>query len=174
MSFSGHIAIGGMTGAGKSYLAKRIVTESRARGRHSIVLTPKHYEVQEWIEAGATRVFLDGGEFLAFARRCENVSLVIDECKHYSRESPEALEWCAKIALGNGILSYFLFQYPRDIPPDVRGQCGTAYLFRCSKYDAEIWEREFGESAATEATGLPAYEFLKISKMGEPVKKMRL
>lgn len=169
----GHGGIVGITGSGKSRLAKEVLIPGWARrGYGTLVLDPLE---QPW--PGAVWQTADPWAFLAAAKASEKCVLLIDEASTSLRgdgKLEKASAWLATQSRNRGHKAYFIGQRALQLPPNVRGNCGHFYVFQQNTDDADAIARQFNvPDVLRDAPALP----LGVCMIAEPFKpavKMRV
>jgi DNA helicase HerA-like ATPase len=165
---NGHILVAGQTLSGKTFLAKQLVANYKAKGVPVAVLDP--LADPEW---NADFETTNQAEFLDYAKENESHLLVIDEGGQSIGRYNQAMEWVATMSRHWGHRSVIITQSPKQIPTTVRGQCTTVYLFRVTPPNSKVMFEEYGAEEFKEAHKLPKYYFFKYTAFS-PTKRLTL
>lgn len=162
-----HTCIVGMTGGGKSYLAKALCRERLKRGGLVFVLESVG---DEW---DCTRQYSDPMHFLAVAQANERALLVVDEadenCGRNLRD-PELrakMEWLPRRSRHKGHQCLFIMQNATAVHPVFREMCTDLFLFRVAQKQADHWADQFVCDELRTAPSLEQYYFLKANIHGQ-------
>lgn len=144
-----HTLVVGITGSGKSRLAKEhIIPGWHRRGYAVLVLDPL---AQPW--PGAYRQTDDPMRFLDWMQRGERCIGIVDECSTSLRGDANLerqTRWLATQSRNRGHKVYFLGQRVLQMQPDVRNNCSEAFVFMQTPADAR-WFAEQWNLPAIEA-----------------------
>ena len=133
-----HALICGMTGSGKSRLAKAFAAEYRRAGRLVAVLDPMHDD--GW-QAGYKTA--DVGQFFATCWRHKGVMCFIDEGGAFGKFNADIEKLMTQGRhLGHGIT--IITQRPQQLSPLVREQCAKAYVFALGDKGRLCLAEDFG------------------------------
>lgn len=158
----GHKAIIGMTGSGKTTLAKSLAAAYRKAGYGVLVLDP--WNDPDWACDWKTNSLLP---FIAKARASRRCALFVEEVGDYGRD-PE-FAWLFTQARHWGHRTHYLSQYHAQVPPIVRSNCEGLCLFRVSARSAAVWAEDFAQPKISAlASNLQQFQFVQASRYGEP------
>ncbi len=168
-----HTLILGMSGTGKSALAKQLGTRLRQKGKLILAYNPTK-------ETGYTRKDSFGciaadyethnaQEFEAKVREVvssnqhPNVYLIVDEAHEFFTRADCNSEWIATRGRHYGINVIGITQRAAKINVTFRGQCSNVYIFRCNLTDTKFVLDEFYHTGLREKDlSLDDGKFLKI------------
>lgn len=153
-----HIAIVGMSGSGKTYLARQLVIAA-SRKRRCLVLDPKGTRWQ-----GASFVTTDPDKLLRVAKLNKDCLLVIDEGGAGLNRHNVAHDWFSTMSREWGHNCIFITQRAKQVNPNIRENCYKVALFKCSRKAAEDWAEEFANEELLKATSLEQYSFFWCDK----------
>lgn len=157
-----HAAIIGMTGSGKTVLAREIARTHRKQGCGVLVLDP--FRSPEWPADFITESMT---AFLAKAKASRRCALFVEEAGDFGR-TPE-FAWLFTQARHWGHVTHYVSQYHSQVPPIVRSNCERLFLFRVSSRSAETWAEDFAQpEIGTLAAGLPRYHFVAAGRYAVP------
>ena len=163
-----HYLIIGKSGTGKSTLAR---TLARRSSRIVAVLDPDESEHVKW---KAEYIESDWQKYLATMKASKNVDAFIDESgttiTGREKNQYSSVQWLGTQSRKHGIKCYFIAQRSVQIPPNIRDQCGTLYLFNVSRTDSKVFAYEHGDDRLLKAIDLPPGYFYLV----EPARKARL
>lgn len=166
-----HSLIIGMTLSGKSSLARRLVSQYKGRGMHSLVLDP--LEDPAWTKAGAKFQTADGEYFLSLMEKTRRCALFVDESGEAIGRYAGEMKKLATRSRHYGHNAHFISQRAVDIDKTIRDQCANLFLFRVSKKDAETLSDEYGYDELLGACQLQQGEFISCGRFQKP-QKIRL
>lgn len=149
-----HTAIVGMSGCGKTYLARQMAAQATATGRPVIVLDPKG---TRW--DGAQLVETDPHRFLSIAKASRGCLVVIDEAGVGLDRNDRDFDWFATMSREWGHNCVFLTQRAAQVHPNIRENCYKLALFKCSAAAARTWAEEFAQEELARATSLERFVF---------------
>lgn len=158
-----HSIILGITGTGKTTLAKRLSNQSQ---RQVVVLEP--FTTGGW---NSNAYFAqDADEVLAIAQSNKNLDIFIDEsAETLCRDN--AFQFLATRSRQYGHRVFFIAQRASQILPVIRNNCETVYCFRQSKKDAEIIANDLADDCFLQCAKLSKGECIaKIGCDGKPQK----
>ena len=165
-----HSLVVGITGSGKSRLAKQIIIPGWCRRGYAVlVLDPIG---QPW--PGAHWVTDDPMTFLDKAKASEKCVLIVDECSTALRgdaKTERATRWLATQSRNRGHIAYFLGQRVLQMQPDIRDNCGAAFVFQQNPDNAGWFNDQWNlPTVAREAPCLPLGVCLHAQPFKTPVK----
>lgn len=145
-----HVLIVGMTGSGKTTMAKRLCRAYRAKGIKSIVLDPLH-------DPGwpADAVTSDPERFLEWARLSQQCALFIDESGEMIGHYEKQMFWLATRSRHYGHKAHFITQRANQLSPTVRDQCSNLIAFAMSHQDCQTLAREFNKDEILQCKNKP-------------------
>ena len=162
-----HALFVGMTESGKTSLAKIMAKEIKEQGYNVIVLDPL---MDEWPCDYITR---EADEFLEVAKTNTQCLCVIDEAGESVGHFDKQRHWLATRGRHFGHTCFFLAQRAQMISPNVRDQCGVAYIFRVSNDDSKILANEYGYDELKKLNNLAQFEFYVCGRF-KGIQKYRL
>jgi DNA helicase HerA-like ATPase len=160
-----HVLIVGMTGSGKTTLAKRLVTQYKANKTPSLVLDPLFDP--GW---GADWQTANQQEFLDTMFQCRKCALFVDESGAAIGRYAGEMAVIATQSRHFGHKAHFLTQRGSQLDKLIRDQCSTLFLFRVSKGDAKTFADEFGYEDILQANSLAPGECFKVTRFSPPKK----
>ncbi len=138
-----HKFVVGETGTGKSRLIMtRLCPAWLHVGRPVVVLDPIG---RKW---PATFVTKDPDEWLATLQRSWGCVAVWDECGQMCFEKPDIarrLAWCVTVGRNLHHETYLVAQRTTMVPPSLRSQCSSAFVFNQAQPDAEAISKQYGD-----------------------------
>lgn len=164
-----HVLILGITETGKTTLAFRLAQAYRAQGINVLVLDPD--KRKDW---GATFITDDQEEFLRIAKLNTSCALFIDESGITMGRYCGPMEWLATNSRKFGHKAHFIAQRASQLPPIVRTQCTTIFLFKQSLMDSKILAAEFVADDLKQSCNLVKGEYLVKAGVDAPVKRGKL
>lgn len=169
-----HNAIAGISGAGKTRLAKtKLVPYWLSRRVPVLVCDPNM--ASDW--PPVQMLTDDPYKILRLLQCSQGCVFFMEECDETIRASAKQereLKYLATRSRNDGHLGYFSSQRLRQIPPSYRNQCSTGYIFQQTPEDAEVCYSLFNQPALRDMVPtLPLGTFLKASP-GKPVERYRL
>jgi GTPase SAR1 family protein len=132
-----HRLIVGMTGSGKTTLAKQYCEEYKSRGGSVLVFDPIG---DTW---PSEYVYNDFDEFCDVAKKSRNCLLIVDESAEAIGRNAGDYMWLGTRSRHLGHTVVFITQRPQGVDRMVRDQCEDISCFMLSKYDAEQLVREY-------------------------------
>lgn len=158
-----HVLIPGLTGSGKTRLAKALI---RAYKRESLVLDP--IGDPNW--PSNAHVFRDVEEFSRVVIKARSCMVFVDEAPQVIRRYDDAHIWLATQARHLGHLVHFLTVRPQAMNANVRHMCSHVLAFKMSFTDAKLLSDERACRGLLQACELPigpAAEYLYAAPDGE-------
>jgi hypothetical protein len=157
-----HKFIVGETGTGKTRLLTQCLMPAWARiGRPTIVLDPRG---RSW---PATFVTKDPDEWLATLQRSWGCVGIWDECGQMCYEDPAVarrLAWSVTVGRNWYHEIYLVAQRTTMVPPALRSQCSSAFIFHQVAPDAEAIAKQYGDPVLLGASSLyPGHAFVRRS-----------
>lgn len=160
-----HVLIAGMTGSGKTTLAKLLVQRYKIKGTPSIVLDPMRDPT--WNADFQTH---DDEEFLRVMYNSQSCALFVDEsgkaigryAKHMAVVTTESRHF--------GHKAHLISQRAAQIDKNVRDQCSELYIFKVGFDDAKALSTEFSCAELRNADKLQRGEFYKLDRFNPPQK----
>lgn len=159
-----HIIIVGMTGSGKTEMAKLLSREYAKQGVKSLVLSPFAPE-DGWAAELQTK---NVQEFLSVVYAKQGYAVFIDEVYHYRKE--KGIIELATMGRHWRHIVHFISQRVMMIPIDVRCNCSKAISFEQSPENADVLYQQFNEPAFLETPKLGKGHCI-IKKPGQPPEK---
>lgn len=150
----------GMTGSGKTTLAKEMARKFRAQGFGVLVLDPMG---DDWAADFQTD---DPNHFLAVVAKSTRCAVFVDESGETIGHYEKDMFWLATRARHYGHSCHFITQRAAQLSPTVRDQCGRMFLFRVSTRDADILANEWAEPTIKCAAQLERYAMLYCERYG--------
>ncbi len=159
-----HNLVVGLSGAGKSRLAKSLIVP-QWRKRKVPVLVCDPVMASDW---GDVQLLTDDPyRLLALAQASQRCVIIVDECDEALRASSQQerdLKYLATRSRNDGHLAYFLAQRAMQVPPSYRNQCSTGYVFNQTREDAEVCYSLFNSPPCRDlAPTLPLGTFLQVA-----------
>lgn len=168
----GHTLIAGVTECGKTTLARHLCRSFDARGQKTIVYDPMGTPTAggEWGKHSV--VFNDESpeRFLEYLSRPDvyHAHVFCDEAGDYFTVSDKDNHWLFRRGRHKGFFMYPITQRPKMVAPNVRAQCGTAYVFRLSMSDADEIGADFGHTKLSDiVSALDVGDYVML-KSGRP------
>lgn len=150
----------GMTGSGKTTLAKAAARRFRAQGYGVLVLDPLGSDWQADFQTD------DSDKFLAVAAKSQRCAVFVDESGEMIGHYEKDMFWLATRARHYGHSCHFITQRAAQLSPTVRDQCSRMFLFRVSARDADILANEWAEPRIKTAAQLGRYEMFYCERFG--------
>ena len=135
-----HNLIVGISGTGKSNLAKRIAQDFAARG-NVVVYDP--LESVGWPESALR--FSSPQKFLDHVAHAEKAAVFVDEAKTLWDYDERAADLLLYRRRHQGLLVFLIAQRANMVRPNARNQCSRLYAFRQSAKDAELLANDFND-----------------------------
>jgi len=163
-----HSLIIGITGSGKTTLAKQQCAKAKLEGVKTIVLDPM-------MDKGWECDFITDSkeEFLQVVKQSTGCKLFVDESGQTVGKYNLEMEWLATQARHWGHKTTFITQRAQQISPTVRDQCSILYVFLVSKKDSDTFAEEFVQDELKNASSLKKFEFYRVGRF-IPAKKYLL
>lgn len=168
MAFTGHNLIVGMTGTGKSTLAKLVIKQAKKAGRKTVVLDPIGDP-----SYSADFQTTDPDQFLAYAKANKSCYLFVDESGQAIGRYNEPMMWLATTSRHLGHLSFFISHSATQLSPILRGQCGQVYLFSCAAANFKTVAEEWNQPDILKMKRFDAGEFVYVPRFGQ-IRKGRI
>lgn len=154
-----HNYIVGMTGSGKSSLAKAICREVKVSGIPTVVLDP--LQDDGW---DTDHQFTDPQAFLAFVRQSKSCVLFVDEGGQSIGRYNEEMQWLATTSRHWGHSCWFISQGLTQVAPIVRQQSNKFYIFACGLANLDLVAEECREPDLKRFDKIGQGEFLIVSR----------
>lgn len=142
-----HTLYTGVTKTGKTTLARYVARQMAAMRNppaiwvyDPVVSTSTHGG--GWPESAL--VWEDFDSFMTHVGRNGNAQLFIDESADHFKVGDTENHWLARRGRHYGYTCHFISQRPKMIAPNVRGQCGRAYVFRLASDDLQEIAKDLG------------------------------
>ena len=168
-----HVLVVGQTLSGKTTLAKLLVADWLKQGIPCIVFDPR---LTAWGEPGDERVLVvrDVAAFLAAVEGSVSCGVVWDESGgHFDRTDQQHL-WVALESRHLGHRAVLITTYYKLLPPAVREQITTLYLFKAGVRTCKQVAEEWASPALELANKLPVGTCYKVTAPGGPELTVRL
>lgn len=165
-----HTVIAGMTGTGKSTLAKAIARTGKSEGMEILVLDP--YNDRQFHEI-TKHVYTDSFEFYDTVMQSQNCVVIADECGETLRKNP-GFDALATMTRKKGHLMVFCCQRYVQMTVTLRTQCSKVYAFRQSKKDCVLLVEDFGDDKLMECTNLKRGYFYEKTSVDSPAQLHRI
>lgn len=154
-----HTLILGITGTGKTTLARQLARRYRLKGIPAIVLDP--FLSKQW---EADFITDKPEKFIAVLKKSRSCSVFVDECGLWCETNEPEMKWLATNSRHFGHNCHFITQRAAQISPTIRTQCENIFLFRQSFQDTKNLIQEFVAEDLAAAQTLNKGEYL--SKLG--------
>jgi hypothetical protein len=145
-----HVAIIGMTGTGKTHLAKTFCAAFKNSGRGTLVLDPMYEDGWECDDKTG-----DFGEFWYLVWENKNCAVFVEEAGQTMNRHDFNADRLATQTRHRGHVMHFMAQRGAQLSPTVRGQCTEFYIFRSRKADCKVYADDFDRPEIMEAAQLP-------------------
>jgi hypothetical protein len=164
-----HCLILGITETGKTTLGFRLAAAYRQQGINVLVLDPDLRS--EWC---ANYITDDPEDFLKFVKINTKCALFVDESGQMIGRYTTPMEWLATNSRKWGHKAHFLAQRATQLPPIVRAQCTTIFLFKQAMTDAKILAADFVAEDLKQSCFLVKGEYLVKVGVDGQVKRGKL
>lgn len=167
-----HGAILGISGSGKTFLARHLGTGYKGGGRKVLCL---HKPDEPWKASEVTIQTSDVELFLAkidsireenqiliesgMADMCNSWVVFIELSDAEADKNDKRLHLLFSKGRHNGLKLYYLSQRGQSVHPNIRENCSELFLFSCYMKAAKNWAEEFCDDVLLKAATLPKYEF---------------
>jgi len=165
-----HVAIIGLTGSGKTFLARQLARIYKNKGEEVLCL---HKEKEPWLK---NEVNLQTSNIEIFLQKIEERNMLnssnsinSDSLKGYvlfmELADADADKYDLRVrrlfrqGRHDGHKIHYLTQRSKTVHPDVRENCHELMLFACSANSAKEWSEEFNAPILKSAKSLPKYQF---------------
>lgn len=150
-----HVGICGVTGTGKSSLAKVMCAEYHAAGHGCLVFDPIY-------DGGwqADFVTADKKQFVEAYFNSENCRVFIDECSELDRHKDKAFNYMATRGRHYGHVNFFIAQRWKMMPRNVRSQCSKVFSFRQADEDAKELAKDIGNKDLSGVVSLERGQYM--------------
>lgn len=143
-----HTLFTGVTQSGKTTMARHFCRQFDKMGQRTIVYDPVGTITAggDWPERSVK--FDDPEEFMEYVNRDDvyHAHIFVDEAGDHFGVSDKDNHWLFRRGRHKGFILYPIAQRPKMLAPNVRTQCGKAYVFRLAKDDANEVGADFGHS----------------------------
>lgn len=168
-----HVAICGGSTCGKTTLAQVLAAEYLKNGIPVFVLSARkeHWPCSQMVHSiEELNAWIDAQKAANAKReKPQRLAVFIDDAGQTIDKWDKRFHYYATDARHDHIRSHFLVQAGPQIPPIVRDNCETLFLFRCGVRVAQLWYDQFvHQELIDQCTTLQQYEFLKVTKFGRP------
>jgi len=150
-----HVGICGVSGTGKTSLAKELSREYKTQGWGVLVYDPT---ADDW--GNVDLVTSDKKLFAEAYFSSKNCRVFIDECTELDRNKDKAFLYMATRGRHYGHLNYFIAQRWKMIPRNMRSQCSRVFTFKQSDEDAKELAQDIGNIELKNANGLGRGEYI--------------
>jgi len=157
-----HSLILGMTGSGKSSLAKKLAISFEAKDMRVAVLDPLGYD---WPVTFHTD---DPDGYMQYVRSHTRMVLFVDESGEVLKQHDKEKQWLATQSRHFGHSVFFIGQRNIQIPRTMRDQCETFYIFTLNIKDARNLADETNKPEIVGVADLPKMTFARVNRF-EPV-----
>lgn len=167
-----HGAILGMSGSGKTFLARNLASGYKGAGRNVLSL---HKPDEPWkqnevtIQTSHVDLFLDKIEEIreeneiliesGMEAMCKSWVCFIELSDAEADKNDKRLHLLFSKGRHNGLKLYYLSQRGQSVHPNIRENCSELFLFSCYMKAAKNWSEEFCDDELLKAAKLPKYEF---------------
>lgn len=143
-----HALIVGVTMSGKTTLARALARGLDSRGVPVVVYDPLGTQTAGGGWGERARIFDDPDEFcdLMHAQDFGGASIFVDESHHIFGHDKRENFWMLTQGRHYGMQFNLITQRPHKLHPDVRSNCGRAFVFRLAVQDMQLLGGEFGHS----------------------------
>jgi len=170
------LLITGQPRCGKSYWLKKIgVPWYRGQGTRVIVLDPVlgglPLDVARMQWGGADFVTNNVDWFMEIFKRSDHCAFIVDECGRLCNDYKTRIK-IEEIPVTGGNranLGIFVGQRVMMVPPNIRGMCESAMVFRQQSEDLKDLASLFNEEAIKQAVGFRKGQYLMIKSCGVPI-----
>lgn len=145
-----HRIFAGVTQSGKTTLARHFCRSFAAMGHKTIVYDPVGTKTAggEWATNSVVFNGDDPTEFFDYLKRDDvyHAHVFCDEAGDYFGVSDRLNHWLLRRGRHKGFFVNVISQRPKMLAPNVRTQCGQAFIFRLAVDDADEIGRDFGHT----------------------------
>lgn len=169
-----HAGIYGIGGSGKSTLAHTLARQCLANDWGVIILDPN--DDAGWPAASPrVRKVRTLEALIALAKRSQRCALFVDEAGEAIGRGKHALDgqWITTRSRHWGHRAYIMAQRAQQVELSIRNQCGEAFVFRQSPYDARMLAEQYADDLLLKAPTLERGTFIHVRSC-EPARLRRL
>lgn len=150
-----HTLIIGITGSGKTTLAKRLAIRYANQGIPVLVLDP--FKSPEW---QANLITDEPDEFVDIVFENLNCAIFVDESADMIGRWAGTMQKLATQSRNLGHNVHFICQRPKQLDINMRTQCESIFVFKLSYHDAKELAIEFVANELSNSAGLLKGEFI--------------
>jgi hypothetical protein len=157
-----HTAIYGIGGSGKSTLGHTLSRQCLVNGWGVLILDPN--DDAGWPDGPNVRKVRSAEALMDLAKRSQRCALFIDEAGEAIGRGKQALDvqWLTTRSRHWGHRCYLMALRAQQVELSIRNQCGEAFVFRQSPYDARLLADQYADQLLLSAPTLERGTFIHV------------
>jgi DNA helicase HerA-like ATPase len=144
-----HVLIVGTTQSGKTTLAREFAHKFARKGHRIIVYDPVGTPSANGVWPMSAKIFDREMPFISYMIQPDvrHAHVFVDESNDIFSLQKDYNHWMLTRGRHFGLTIYVITQRPKMVAPNVRGQCGRAYIFHLGNDDLKQLAGDFGVDA---------------------------